>query len=322
MRHKVKQRLVKIIHQLKHWKMHLIISMVLLAVCVVSLRDQKHITHTAVLVSAREQLDLQANLAWLKASAKPKGDQQHQPEGALCQLGTCVLKSVQQLRHQHHSALHAPGSQKSIQSKHATNTRTVSRLPHPDWTLVAGELLNANLESAISTDLPGEVRAVLTSPAYAYVGHRILLPVGSRLLGVYAHHASQKQSRIWISWHRIITPQGVSITLDSSVVGLQGRSGLLANAVTQHFWQHFKQAALLSMIGGATMLAASSHSAMLNQDAGDVYRQQIADRFQNAATASMPALPDSSPTLKLFAGQSIIIFLRKDIDFYSLGGRA
>jgi len=48
-----------------------------------------------------------------------------------------------------------------------------------------GKMIDAQLETAINTDLPGQIRAIVSSPLYAEQGRDALVEPGSRLNGVY-----------------------------------------------------------------------------------------------------------------------------------------
>ena len=53
------------------------------------------------------------------------------------------------------------------QSDHFSHVEQAQRIPHPEWTVVAGELIPATLETAISSDLPGMVRAITRRPVHS-----------------------------------------------------------------------------------------------------------------------------------------------------------
>ncbi len=55
----------------------------------------------------------------------------------------------------------------------------------PDATIMQGAFIRGILETAINSDLPGQVRAVVTQDVYSFDGRRILIPSGSRLIGDY-----------------------------------------------------------------------------------------------------------------------------------------
>ena len=72
------------------------------------------------------------------------------------------------------------------------------RLAHPDSTIPQGEFIHAILETAIDSDLPGMIRAVVTRPVYSYRGDHLLIPEGSRLIGQYSSQTPQGINRVMV----------------------------------------------------------------------------------------------------------------------------
>lgn len=70
-------------------------------------------------------------------------------------------------------------------SSEGHETVRASALADPSRMIVQGTLLDGVLETAISTDLPGAIRAVLSQDVLSYDGTNVLLPRGSRLIGHY-----------------------------------------------------------------------------------------------------------------------------------------
>jgi len=64
----------------------------------------------------------------------------------------------------------------------------------------AGEDDRRALETAINTDLPGQIRAIVSSPLYAEQGATRWLSRGSRLNGVY-NTASARASPGFAIWN-------------------------------------------------------------------------------------------------------------------------
>ncbi len=56
-----------------------------------------------------------------------------------------------------------------------------SQMAFPEWTLSQGSVIQAALQTAINSDLPGSVVAVVSEPVPAFSGDQILIPRGSRL---------------------------------------------------------------------------------------------------------------------------------------------
>ncbi len=76
-------------------------------------------------------------------------------------------------------ALPARGAASDNSAVHST------RLAEPASTVVQGTLIPAVLETAIDTDIPGYVRAVVSQDVKSFDGSKVLIPRSSRLIGEY-----------------------------------------------------------------------------------------------------------------------------------------
>ena len=111
------------------------------------------------------------------------------------------------------------------------------KVAHPEYTVVQGEMLHGVLTTAIDNELAGMVGATLTRPVYSYNDERILLPVGSRLVGQFrAGGGNAASSRIFVIWNRVITPDGLSAMINSIGADTLGRSGQGADYIDNHFF--------------------------------------------------------------------------------------
>jgi|GEM_PF-2090230 len=178
--------------------------------------------------------------------------------------------------------------------------------------LMAGEVIDATIESAVSTDLAGQVRAMVSEPVYAYLGRDVLIPIGSRLLGHYQTVSHQQQMRIWVRWDRVVLPDGQSLKLDSPSVDPMGQAGSLADKVNYHAWERFRDAALLSLLSNGALVSGGLDAS--TETAGQVLRSQVADRFSNAAEQSWVSNHVYQPTAFLYPGHRIKIVVMHDID--------
>jgi type IV secretion system protein VirB10 len=193
------------------------------------------------------------------------------------------------------------------------------KIEHANFTIPSGEMLHAVLSVAINSDLPGMLSAIISQPVYALTGERKLIPSGSRLIGQYSSAVLQGQNRIFIIWNRIILPNGITATIDSSGTDAIGRSGSSANSINRHFLQRFGQATLLSILGATVANYDVSSSDQYNS--ASEYRSAIADSLQDSANASLESDSMLKPTLKAYQGAQINVFLAQDLSFYDvLGG--
>jgi type IV secretion system protein VirB10 len=118
--------------------------------------------------------------------------------------------------------------------------------------LLAGTVIPAALLTGIDSDLPGNIIATVTQNVYDTVTGRILLiPQGSRLLGVYDSKIAYGERRVLLVWTRLIFPDGASIVL-GRLPGTdpQGYEGL-EDRVDWH-WKRLAAGAAVSTLLGAT----------------------------------------------------------------------
>lgn len=179
-------------------------------------------------------------------------------------------------------------------------------LTNPSTTVTEGTLIPAILETAINTDVPGYVRAVVSQDVRSFDGKRVLVPRSSRLVGQYQSGVQQGQRRAYVIWTRLIRPDGVSVNLGSPAVGFDGTTGLEGD-VNSHFFKRFGSALLLSVVGGLGTLASGG--------AGLI----IAGGTQSAASAAVEQGGQISPTIRVRMGEPIRVFTARDLDFSTVG---
>lgn len=200
-------------------------------------------------------------------------------------------------------------SQKGVQTATAIAMGSLGTI------IAAGNFIHAILEPATNSDLPGSLRAIVSEPVYSEDGENMLVPRGSRLIGEYKSGMQQGQSRIFIVWQRLITPEGVSVQLGSGGVDSLGVSGMGADSIDRHFWERFGTASLLSMIGAGTATLGVSGGDQDNSVSS--YRTAIANSFSQSAGQSLQQDGSIAPTLRTLQGKPIMVFVAKDLQFES-----
>ncbi|MEE4155013.1 MAG: TrbI/VirB10 family protein [Erythrobacter sp.] len=178
-----------------------------------------------------------------------------------------------------------------------------SQMVNPSTTVTQGTLIPAILETAINTDVPGYVRAVVSQDVRSFDGKRVLVPRSSRLIGQYQSGVQQGQKRAYVIWTRLIRPDGVSVNLASPAVAFDGTTGL-AGDVDSHFFKRFGSAMLLSVVGGLGAVATGGVGGVI-----------LAGGAQNAASQAVSAQGQISPTIRVRMGEPIRVFTARDLDF-------
>jgi type IV secretion system protein VirB10 len=184
------------------------------------------------------------------------------------------------------------------------------QLADPSRMIVQGTILEGVLETAMTTALPGAVRAVLIEDVLSYDGANVLLPRGTRLIGTYSADVKIAQRRALVAWNRAITPDGTSVALGGVGADALGRSGQTGHVDT-HFWERFGSAALISLFGIAPQLLVDENT---NGDAADAI-EDLGDDLRSATSGALDAYLRISPTITVDQGDRLTIFVNRDLMF-------
>lgn len=202
----------------------------------------------------------------------------------------------------------------------SAKARKIERI---DALVPEGTLIPGILETAIISDLPGQVRAIVSQDVYSFDGRRVLIPTGTRLIGEYQSEITRGQTRIFVVWTRMLRDDGVSVRLNSIGADSLGRAGLTGH-VDKKFRERFGAAILLSIVGaGASYLTGYGSEAAAGdsddaQEAEELARETIAETFSDMANQALGDSLRIPPTISVSQGERIFVFVRQDLDFSAM----
>ena len=195
-------------------------------------------------------------------------------------------------------------------STRSYDTVRATTIANPGRTIVQGASLAAVLETAVSTELPGIIRAVVSHDVYSYDGENILLPRGSRLIGSYNSDVSIAQNRAQIAWNRAVTPAGVSVELGgygADQLGMSGQSG----QVDTRFRQRFGSAALISLITLGPQFILKEGTSDTSRDAAE----DLSSDLENTTQGVMAEYLTLGPVIYIDQGTAISVMVNRDLVF-------
>lgn len=202
------------------------------------------------------------------------------------------------------------------------------RIPDLGNMIAQGRIIDAILESAIDSSIPGNIRGVVSKDVYAEVGRSVLIPKGSRLYGTY--NAGAKSGRVIITWSRVIRPDGISLGIDSFASDQFGRSGILGD-VDNKYGEIIASAILLSSIplvatiatqqitGGkqgqstTTTNAIGGTTTTTVADPINDATQKFSDQISQATQQVVKSFIDTSVVVTIPQGTRIKVMVNKDI---------
>jgi Bacterial conjugation TrbI-like protein len=203
---------------------------------------------------------------------------------------------------------------------HASDScRHANGAPLSRYEVKAGWEIPAVLEQSLNSDLPGELKALVTSNVYdTATGLYLLIPQGSRLIGKYDSRVAYGQDGVQVSWNRIIYPDASSVDLDG-MIGLDshGNAGL-RDQVDRHYRRIVGFSVLTSMFTAAFQISQRTSQSALTyptpaQTAGSAVGQELS---QTGAQITRRNL-NVQPTIKVPAGYKFTVRVNRDILFES-----
>jgi type IV secretion system protein TrbI len=192
--------------------------------------------------------------------------------------------------------------------------KTVSpdRLANPAsrYVVQAGAVIPAALVTGIRSDVPGQVTAQATENVYdSPTGRYLLIPQGSKLVGLYDSQISFGQDRVLLVWTRLIMPNGRSIVLERQPgADTQGFAGL-EDEVDQHWGRLLMAAALSTVLGvGAELGATNNDSAIVT-----ALRRGSTDSLNQTGQQIVRRNLNIQPTVTIRPGFPVRVIVNRDL---------
>lgn len=186
-----------------------------------------------------------------------------------------------------------------------------SVIVNPGNTVMQGTMIQAILETAINSTLPGSIRAVVSEDVHSYDGTRVLIPRGSVVIGKYSEGVALGQRRALVAWERIIMPDNQSVVIAAYGGDELGQSGVTGR-VNSNFGLRFGSAALISLISVLPALATPEDADETTQDLADGVGQNL----QGASQSAVAEYLTIKPTIHVNQGSRVTIMVDRDLEIF------
>ena len=178
------------------------------------------------------------------------------------------------------------------------------------YRLLEGTLLEAVLTNRLTGSLAGPVNTMLTTDVYSHDRQHLLIPQGSRILGEVKPVANFGQQRLAVVFHRMIMPDGYSVSLDQfrglNQIGATG----LRDQVNHHYLEIFGASIAIGAVAG---LSQAGTQYGFTESATDEYRQGFAASLSQSALRILDRFLNILPTFTIREGHRIKIYLASDL---------
>jgi type IV secretion system protein TrbI len=193
----------------------------------------------------------------------------------------------------------------------AAPASTVSAASPPSSdVLPEGSLMEAVLLNRLDGTFAGPVMCLVSVPLYARGADRVLVPEGARVLGESKPVATFGQSRLAITLHRLILPDGRRVSLDAAQ-GLTavGEAGL-TDKVDHHYTRVFGASVALGLLSGFARYGTRTG---FDESFGDDYRQAVGTNIAQSGIRVLDRFTNILPTVTIREGQRLRIYVTHDV---------
>jgi type IV secretory pathway VirB10-like protein len=189
--------------------------------------------------------------------------------------------------------------------------------------LLEGTVIETVLLNRLDGTFAGPVACLVTTPVYSYDRQSVVIPAGARVLGSASPVQDWGESRLAVSFHRLVLPDGRTYSLDRfKGLGQIGDTGL-KDSVNRHYLQVFGASLAIGALSGlaqyGTRTSADTYSF------GDAYRQAAGSSLAASAGRVLDRYLNVLPTITIREGYRIKVYLTNDLELpvyaHTFGGR-
>jgi len=177
------------------------------------------------------------------------------------------------------------------------------------YVLFEGTVIETVLLNRLDGQFSGPVACLVTTDLYSHDRQHLLVPAGSKVLGEARKVEAFGQTRLAVFFHRLLMPDGYSVSLDR-FAGLDqiGDAGL-RDQVNNHYARIFGVSLAIGAIGA---VAEAGTAGALTASGSDMLRQGFAQSMGQSAAQILDRFLNVPPTITIREGHRVKIYLSGD----------
>ena len=209
-----------------------------------------------------------------------------------------------------------PGSVGAALFSSATPVSFAKRMADQNLMLPKGRQADCILTGRIVDDVPGFTSCALAQNMYSDNGRVLLLERGSELTGEYGISNQLGSERLFVTWTRLKTPDGIEIDLSSPGSDRLGTSGLPGHLDNR--WGARIGAALLLSVIKDVAVAVINNQSKSSGTSVNVQTSPGQNTMNGTAALAEEVIKQTikvRPRLTINEGDRIAIYVARDLDF-------
>jgi type IV secretory pathway VirB10-like protein len=207
-----------------------------------------------------------------------------------------------------------PNSETGSQSRQSANPNpTVASSgsdPIKKYVLFEGTILEAVLINRLDGSFSGPVECLISTDVYSHDRQHLVIPAGTKVLGTASKVDTFGQARLAVAFHRVIMPDGYSVSLDQFKGLDQEGATALKDKVNNHYAKIFGSSLALGVLGGAAQIGTGN---VLNSSRADRMREGFGAGLADAGEQILDRFLNILPTVTIREGTRVKIYLSDDL---------
>lgn len=179
-----------------------------------------------------------------------------------------------------------------------------------EYIIFEGTILETLLINRLNGTFAGPVDCLVTNDIYSHDGQHVLIPAGTKVLGEARKVEALGQQRLAVSFHRLIMPDGFSVSLDQFRGLDQIGETALRDKVNNHYLQIFGASLAIGVLGGVA--EAGTGNSFTNSPL-DQARAGFGSSLANSSMQILDRFLNILPTVTIREGSRVKIYLAGDL---------
>jgi len=179
-----------------------------------------------------------------------------------------------------------------------------------NYILFEGTVLESVLINRLDGQFSGPIECLLTNDIYSHDRQHLLIPAGSKVLGETKKVDAFGQTRLAVVFHRLIMPDGYSLSLNQFKGLNQTGDAGLRDQVNNHYLRIFGVSLAIGALGA---VAQGGTSGPLTASGTDLMRQGFAQSTAQSSAQILDKFLNVMPTVTIREGHRVKVYLSGDL---------
>jgi type IV secretion system protein TrbI len=201
-------------------------------------------------------------------------------------------------------------NKKEVPSPAAAATGAASAAAGKTYVLFEGTILETVLINRLDGAFAGPIECLVTGDVYSLDRQHVLVPSGSKVLGETRKVEAFGQTRLAVVFHRLLMPDGYSVSLDQFKGLNQAGDTGLRDQVNNHYLRIFGASLAIGALGAVAEVGTGS---VLTQSGTDRLREGFGQSTARSAEQTLDRFLNLLPTVTIREGHRVKVYLAGDL---------